>query len=135
MQTEKLIMFLLISKNWSVFGPFFYSCWGICLSVCHTFYNFLNTVHQILIIYYRNGLLKGYLCFSILFFGSLIFLQVMSRFNKSGGTCFHGKLLLMKKNCFIFRRDSPYDAVVMHPKHKGKKLEDLPENRYCKTCI
>ena len=29
-----------------------------------------------------------------------------------------------------YRRDSPYDAVVMHPKHKGKTLEDLAEGRY-----
>lgn len=30
---------------------------------------------------------------------------------------------------FLFRRDSPYDAVVMHPSNAGKKLEDLPEGR------
>lgn len=29
----------------------------------------------------------------------------------------------------LFRRDSPYDAVVMHPSNAGKKLEDLPEGR------
>lgn len=28
----------------------------------------------------------------------------------------------------VYKRDSEFDAVVMHPKHKGKKLEDLPEN-------
>lgn len=27
----------------------------------------------------------------------------------------------------IYKRDSPYDAVVMHPSNAGKKLEDLPE--------
>lgn len=31
---------------------------------------------------------------------------------------------------YLFRRDSPYDAVVMHPSNAGKKLEDLPEGRY-----
>lgn len=30
---------------------------------------------------------------------------------------------------FYFRRDSPYDAVVMHPKHKGKQIGDLKEGR------
>lgn len=30
---------------------------------------------------------------------------------------------------YLFRRDSPYDAVVMHPSNAGKKLEDLPEGR------
>jgi hypothetical protein len=28
-----------------------------------------------------------------------------------------------------YRRDSEFDAVVMHPKHKGKKLADLPDSR------
>ncbi|WAR04355.1 HEM3-like protein [Mya arenaria] len=28
----------------------------------------------------------------------------------------------------VYKRDSEYDAVVMHPKHKGKKLDDLDEN-------
>lgn len=27
----------------------------------------------------------------------------------------------------IYKRDSPYDAVVMHPSNAGKKLEELPE--------
>ncbi|XP_069118001.1 porphobilinogen deaminase-like [Argopecten irradians] len=27
----------------------------------------------------------------------------------------------------VYKRDSPYDAVVMHPKHKGKTLQDLPD--------
>ncbi|XP_048777112.2 porphobilinogen deaminase-like isoform X1 [Ostrea edulis] len=27
----------------------------------------------------------------------------------------------------IYKRDSPYDAVVMHPSNAGKKLEDLPD--------
>ncbi|KAL3887121.1 hypothetical protein ACJMK2_027076 [Sinanodonta woodiana] len=27
----------------------------------------------------------------------------------------------------VFKRDSPFDAVVMHPKHNGKKLADLDE--------
>lgn len=27
----------------------------------------------------------------------------------------------------VYKRDSPYDAVVMHPKHKGKKLQDLED--------
>ncbi|XP_074653761.1 porphobilinogen deaminase-like isoform X2 [Tubulanus polymorphus] len=28
----------------------------------------------------------------------------------------------------VLKRDSPYDAVVLHTKHKGKKLSDLPDN-------
>ncbi|XP_021344198.1 porphobilinogen deaminase-like, partial [Mizuhopecten yessoensis] len=27
----------------------------------------------------------------------------------------------------VYKRDNPYDAVVMHPKHKGKTLKDLPD--------
>lgn len=27
----------------------------------------------------------------------------------------------------VYKRDSPYDAVVMHPKHKGKKIQDLDD--------
>lgn len=27
----------------------------------------------------------------------------------------------------VYKRDSPYDAVVMHPKHKGKLIQDLKE--------
>lgn len=27
----------------------------------------------------------------------------------------------------VYKRDSEFDAVVMHPKHKGKKLADLPD--------
>lgn len=30
----------------------------------------------------------------------------------------------------VYRRDSPYDAIVMHPSNKGKHLEDLPDGRY-----
>ena len=30
----------------------------------------------------------------------------------------------------FYRRDSPYDAVVMHPKHKGKKIQDLDDGRF-----
>ncbi|XP_060079575.1 porphobilinogen deaminase-like [Ylistrum balloti] len=28
----------------------------------------------------------------------------------------------------VYKRDNPYDAVVMHPKHKGKTLQDLPDD-------
>ncbi|KAL5019761.1 hypothetical protein ScPMuIL_002653 [Solemya velum] len=27
----------------------------------------------------------------------------------------------------VYKRDSPFDAVVMHPKHAGKTLDDLPD--------
>ncbi|KAG7222476.1 hypothetical protein INR49_016245 [Caranx melampygus] len=30
----------------------------------------------------------------------------------------------------VLKRESPYDAVVLHPKHAGKTLDTLPENRY-----
>ena len=38
--------------------------------------------------------------------------------------------ILKHISLFIFtRRDSAFDAVVMHPKHAGKKLADLQEER------
>lgn len=43
------------------------------------------------------------------------------------------KLNITLMNLFAaccFRRESPHDAVVLHPKHVGKTLDTLPENRY-----
>jgi len=31
---------------------------------------------------------------------------------------------------YLFRRDSPYDVAVFHPKHKGSTLASLPEGRW-----
>lgn len=44
--------------------------------------------------------------------------------------CLH--IVINSNNSLIVycRRDSPYDAVVMHPSNAGKKLEELPEGRY-----
>ena len=35
----------------------------------------------------------------------------------------------------MFRRDSPYDVAVFHPKHKGSTLASLPEGRYVSTFL
>lgn len=32
-----------------------------------------------------------------------------------------------------FRRETPHDAVVLHPKNVGKTLDTLPEKRYSQT--
>ena len=49
--------------------------------------------------------------------------------------CLH--IVIDSNNSLIFfcRRDSPYDAVVMHPSNAGKKLEELPEGRYMLSLI
>ena len=36
---------------------------------------------------------------------------------------------LLSWDFFIFRRDSPYDVAVFHPKHKGSTLASLPDGR------
>lgn len=73
-----------------------------------------------------SGAESGAVCRSPLVWKQLLlFLQSQSVVNIGPAVLAHCPLPPV-----AFRRESPHDAVVLHPKHRGQTLDTLPENRY-----